>query len=106
MEDLKLKDLNLSLQESRYIIEFLARKRNINNYKRKSNDELLHALKESEKKEKSKNNQQQQIKSKNKERIEMIREGLKELSYKLSKSKLKEIKKRLYMVEIKTGLLG
>ena len=106
MEDLKLKDLNLSLQESRYIIEFLARKRNINNYKRKSNDELLHALKESEKQEKSKNNQQQQIKSKNKERIEMIREGLKELSYKLSKSKLKEIKKRLYMVEIKKGLLG
>ena len=49
MEDLKLKDLNLSLEESRYIIEFLARKRNVNNYKCKSNDELLHALKESEK---------------------------------------------------------
>ena len=45
MEDLKLKDLNLSLEESRYIIEFLARKRGVNNYKRKSNDELLHALK-------------------------------------------------------------
>ena len=27
MEDLKLKDLNLSLEESRYIIEFLARKK-------------------------------------------------------------------------------
>ena len=52
MEDLKLKDLNLSLEESRYIIEFLARKRNVNNYKRKSNDELLHALKESEKQKK------------------------------------------------------
>ena len=36
MEDLKLKDLNLSLEESRYIIEFLARKRGVNNYKRKS----------------------------------------------------------------------
>ena len=60
MKDLKLKDLNLSLEESRYIIEFLARKRNVNNYKRKSNDELLHALKESEKQEKSKNNQKQQ----------------------------------------------
>ena len=92
MEDLKLKDLNLSLEESRYIIEFLARKRNVNNYKRKSNDELLHALKESEKQEKSKNNQQQQIKSKNKERIEVIREQFKELAYKLSKSELKEIK--------------
>ena len=89
MEDLKLKDLNLSLEESRYIIEFLARKRNINNYKRKSNDELLHALKESEKHEKSKNNQQQ-IKSKNQERIKVIIEELKELSYKLSKSELKE----------------
>ena len=39
MEDLKLKDLNLSLEESRYIIEFLARKRGVNNY------ELLHASK-------------------------------------------------------------
>ena len=46
MEDLKLKDLNLSLEESRDIIEFLARKRNVSNYKRKSDDELWHALKE------------------------------------------------------------
>ena len=105
MEDLKLNDLNLSLEESRYIIEFLARKRNVNNYKDKSNDELLHALKESEKQEKSKNNQQQ-IKSKNKERIEVIREQFKELAYKLSKSELKEIKRRLYMLENKKGLLG
>ena len=100
------KDLNLSLEESRYIIEFLARKRNVNNYKCKSNDELLHALKESEKQEKSKNDQQQQIKSKNKERIEVIREQFKELAYKLSKSELKEIKRRLYMVENKKSLLG
>ena len=57
------------------------------------------------KQEKSKNNQQQ-ITSKNKERIEIIREQLKELGYKLSKSELKEIKKRLYMVENKKGLLG
>ena len=81
MEDLKLKDLNLSLEESRYIIELLARKRNANNYKRKSNDELLHTLKESEKQEKSKNIQQEQIKSKNKERIEVIRGQFKELAY-------------------------
>ena len=98
MEDLKLKDLNLS---SRHIIEFLARKRNVNNYKCKSNDELLHALKESEKQKKSKNNQQQQIKSKNKERIEVIREQFKELAYKHSKSELKEIKRHLYVVENK-----
>ena len=105
MEDLKLKDLHLSLEESKYIIEFLARKRNVNNYKRKSNDDLLHALKESEKQEKSKNNEQQQIKSKNKERIEVIRQQFKELAYKLSKSELKEIKRRLYMVENKKGFI-
>ena len=66
MEDLKLKDSNLSLDESRYIIEFLARKRNVNNYKRKSNDELLHALKESEKQEKAKitNNNKSSLKIK------------------------------------------
>ena len=52
MEDLKLKDL---LEESRDIIEFLARKRGVSNYKRKANDELLSAIKEY----KSKNNQQQ-----------------------------------------------
>ena len=101
MEDLKLKDLNLSLEESRYKIEFLARKRGVNNYKHKSNDELLHALKEY----KSKNNQKQKIKSKNKERIDIIREELKESSYKLSKSELKEIKKNLYQIENKKGLL-
>ena len=101
----KIERFKLSLEESRYIIKFLARKGNINNYKRKSNDELLHALKESEKQEKNKNNQQQ-IKSKNKERIEVITEQFKELPYKLSKSELKEIKRRLYMLENKKGLLG
>ena len=49
MKDLKLKDLNLSLEESRYII---VRKIGVNNYQRKSNDESLYALKESEKHEK------------------------------------------------------
>ena len=73
----------------------------VNNYKHKSNDELLHALKEY----KSKNNQQQKIKSKNKERIDVIREELKELSYKLSKNELQEIKKNLYQIENKKGLL-
>ena len=101
MEDLKLKDLNLSLEETRDIIEFLVQKRVASNYKRKSNDELLNALKEY----KTKNNQKQQIKSKNKERIDVIREELKELSYKLSKSELKEIKKNLYQIENKKGSL-
>ena len=49
MENLNLADLNLSLEESRDIIEFLARKRNIKNYKRNSSNELLHAIKEKKK---------------------------------------------------------
>ena len=38
MESFDFKDLNLSLEESREIIEFLARKRGFNNYKYKSNN--------------------------------------------------------------------
>ena len=90
MDNLNLTDLNLSSEESRDIIEFLARKRNINNYKRKSSNELLRAIKE------NKNNQQQ---SKNKNGIDIIREELKKSSYKLSRSELKEIKKNLYNIE-------
>ena len=37
--------------------------------------------------------------SKNKERIDHIREDLKDLSYKLSKTELKEIKTNLYNIE-------
>ena len=92
MENLNLADLNLSLEESRDIIEFLAKKRNIKNYKHKSSNELLCAVKENK-------NDQQKIKSKNKKRIDIIREELKELSYKLSKSESKEIKKNLYNIE-------
>ena len=46
------------------------------------------------------------IMSNNKERIGIIREELKELSYKLSNGELKEIKKRLYEIENKKGSLG
>ena len=194
-ESINLKDLHLLLEESRDIIEFLARRRNVSNYERMTNEELLSTLKKTSQKqlklgkrknnqilttqppqkvakletnqnltlhrpikiakrrktqnlttqkklklgkrkntqnltyekpskltkrenltpqkqlktpkqEKSKNNQQQQIKSKNKERIEVIREQFKELAYKLSKSELKEIKRRLYMVKNKKDLLG
>ena len=90
MDNLNLTDLNLSSEESRDIIEFLARKRNIKNYKCKPSNELLRAIKE------NKNNQQQ---SKNKKIIDIIREELKQSSYKLSKSELKEIKKNLYNIE-------
>ena len=43
--------------------------------------------------------------SKAKKRIEIIREKLKELSHKLSKSELKKIKKHLYNIENKKELL-
>ena len=84
MENLNLADLKLSQEESRVTIEFLARKRNIKNYKRKSSNELLQAIKE------NKDNQKQ---SKNKKRIDIIREELKDLGYKLSRSELKKLKR-------------
>ena len=83
--------MNLSPEESRDIIEFLAKKRNIKNYKRKSNNKLLQTIKE--------NNQKPKIESKNKKRINIIREELKDSSDKLSSSELKEIKKNLYNTE-------
>ena len=130
MDCINWKDLNLSLEESRDIIEFIAQKRNVNNYKHKSNDELLSAIKEKSKiltpekplkNPKPKNNQiltpekplknpkpknNQILTSKNRERIGIIREERKELAYKLSKSELKEIKRRLYIVENKKGSLN
>ena len=90
MENLNLADLKLSQEESRDIIEFLAKKRTIKNYKRKSNNELLQAIK------KKKINKQQ---SKKKKIIDNIRENLKDLSYKLSKKELEDIRKNLYDIE-------
>ena len=81
MENIKLGDLYLSGKESRNIFELLAKMRNINDYKSKSNDRLHEIFKKQ---------------SKNKERIDNIRE---DLSYKISKSELKEIKTNLYNIE-------
>ena len=92
MDNLNLADLNLSKEDSRDIIEILARKRNIKNYKPKSNDKLLQSIKE------NKINKEQ---PENKKRIDNIREDLKDFSYKLSRSELKEIKKNLYNIEKK-----
>ena len=58
--------------------------RNIKNYKSKSSDRLYEIFKKQ---------------SKNKERIDNIREDLKDLSHKLSKSELKEMKTNLYNIE-------
>ena len=104
MNESILKNLDLSTEESRDIIELLARKRNVSNYERMADEELLSNLKKTPKKQK--NNQQQQIISKNKERIEIIRSELKELSYKLLRDEFKEIKRSLYKLENKKGSLG
>ena len=58
--------------------------RNTNDYISKSNDRLHEIFKKQ---------------SKNKERIDNIREDLEDLSYKLSKIELKEIKTNLYNIE-------
>ena len=84
MENVKLGDLYLSKKESTSMIYFLAKMRNIKNYKSKSSDRLYEIFKKQ---------------SKNKERIDNIREDLKDLSYKLSKGELKEIKTNLYNIE-------
>ena len=84
MENKKLGDLYLSKKESTNIIDFLAKMRNIKNYKSKSSGRLYEIFKKQ---------------SKNKERIDNIRQDLKDLSYKLSKSELKEIKTNLYNIE-------
>ena len=157
MEYITFRDLNLSPEESRDIIEFIVQKRNVNNYKDKWNVELLPAIKEKSRnlttKKRSKNSKRkitenltlkkslknikskkskiltltkslenikrrisenltptkslknpkrennQILTSRNKERIDIIREFLKYLSYKLSKSELKEIKTNLYNIE-------
>ena len=84
MENIKLGDLYLSGKESRNIFKLLAKMRNINDYKSKSNDRLHEIFKKQ---------------SKNKERLDNIREDLKDLSYNLSKRELKEIKTNLYNIE-------
>ena len=84
MEIIKLGDLYLSKEQSKDIIEYLAKKRNIKNYKSKSSDKLYKFLKKQ---------------SKNKKIIDDIRVELKDPTYNISKSELKEIKKTLYNVE-------
>ena len=60
-ESINLKGLYLSLEESTDIIKFLARRRNVSNYERMTNEELLSTLKKTSQKQlklgKRKNNQ-------------------------------------------------
>ena len=76
--------------ESREMIELLAKKRKIKKYKCKSNDELLQAIKE------NKNNEKQ---SKNKKRMDIIREKLNNFI----RIEPKEIRKNFYNIEKRTN---
>ena len=66
------------------MIEFLAKKRKIKNYKRKWSDELLHSIKE---------NKEQQ--SRNKKRMDIIREKL----HNFLRTESKGIRKNFYNIE-------
>ena len=84
MGNIKLGDLYLSKKESTNLMEFLPKMRNIKNYKTKSSDKLYEIFKKQ---------------SKNKKGVDNIKEDLKNLSYKLSKSEFKNIKTNLYNIE-------
>ena len=84
MANIKLGDLYLSKEESKDIIELLAKKRNNKNYKSKSSDRLYKIFKKQ---------------SKNKKIIDDIREELKNPKYSISKSESKDIKRNLYNIE-------
>ena len=84
MDNIKFGDLYLSKSELDDIVQLVAKKRHIKNYQNKSNDSLYKIFKKQ---------------SKNKKRIDNIREYLKDLSYKLSKSEYKDIKIKLYNIE-------
>ena len=84
MANIMLGDLYLSREESKDIIEFLVKKRNSKNYKSKSSDRLYNIFKKQ---------------SKNKKRIDDIREELKNPKYSILKSESKDIKRNLYNTE-------
>ena len=54
MDSIKLEDLYLPKEESKDIIELLAKKRNIKNYKSKSNDKFYNIFKKQSKNKKRK----------------------------------------------------
>ena len=90
MADIKLEDLYLSKEELKDVMQLVAKKRNIKNYKNKSSDRLHKIFKKQ---------------SKNKKRIDDVRNELKDPTYNISKSKSKDIKKSLYNIE-KRNVIG
>ena len=84
MVSIKLEDLYLSKDELKEVMQLVARKRNIKNYKNKSSDRLYKIFKKQ---------------SKNKRRIDDIKDELKNPTYNIPKSKSKDIKRTLYNIE-------
>ena len=84
MEPIKLGDLYLSKSKLDDIVQLVAKKRHIEDYKNKSNNSLYKIFKKQ---------------SKNKERIDNIREELKNPLYNTSKKESKDIKSTLYTIE-------
>ena len=80
------KQFYLSPKELRDMTEFLAKKRKIKNYKCKSNNELLQAIKENKDKEQQ---------SRNKERMDIIKEKLNNFP----RIESKEIRKNFYNIK-------
>ena len=90
MADIKPGDLYLSKEESKDIVQLLAKKRNIKNCKSKSSDKLYNIFKKQ---------------SKNKKRIDDIREALKNPTYNILKSESKDIKRTVYNIEKRKKLV-
>ena len=103
MEFVTFRDISLSPEESRDIIEFIVKKRNVNNYKDILDAELLSAAKEKSKNlapKKPLQNPKRKI-SENltpKKSLKNTKRKISELKVN-SKSELKEIKKNLYNIE-------
>ena len=90
MADIKLEDLYLSKDELKDVMQLEAKKRNIKNYKNKSSNRLYKIFEKQ---------------SKNKRRIDDIRDELKDPTYNIPNSELKDIKRSLYNVE-KRNIVG
>ena len=84
MESIKLGGLYLPKNELNDIVQLVAKKRHIEDYKNKSNDSLYKIFKKQ---------------SKNKERKDNIREELENPLYNISRKESKDIKSTLYNTE-------
>ena len=90
MADIKLEDSYLSKDELKDVMQLVAKKRNIKNYKNKSSNRLYKIFKKQ---------------SKNNKRIDDIKDELKNPIYNISKSESKDIKRTLYNIE-KRNVVG